>query len=54
MDPVNEKLNSPEKPCETCGRFDAILIVGVYLCENCLQERGSCCAGEFDCDEPEK
>jgi hypothetical protein len=33
--------------CESCGRFGAYAFDGEYLCPECYQQRGSCCASEF-------
>lgn len=35
--------------CDACGRFGAYCFDGEWLCADCYEARGSCCA-EFDRD----
>jgi hypothetical protein len=50
-------MNTPvtfraEQACAGCGRFGAYAFEGEFLCADCYQERGSCCA-EAHCDPAE-
>lgn len=42
------------RPCDQCGRFDAIQLDDRWLCPDCYAACGSCCAGEFLEISPEK
>jgi hypothetical protein len=47
--------NEPNKSqqggiCEECGRLEASLIAGRWLCDSCYAARGSCCP-EFGADD---
>jgi hypothetical protein len=35
----------PERTCEACGKFGAVLFAEEALCVDCYSERGSSCAG---------
>lgn len=45
-------LAQPELTCHACGKFGAYAFDGEALCADCYQARGSCCAGEFECEPP--
>jgi hypothetical protein len=37
-----------EKPCDHCGRFEAIEAGDRFLCADCLSDSASSCAGQAD------
>jgi len=47
MDTKPATAKTPPR-CEDCGRYDAHLFDGTWLCGDCLQSRGSCCAERPD------
>lgn len=50
-DATREKMRADENAvCESCGRFGAYQFGDQYLCADCYQEQGSCCALESNKD----
>lgn len=47
-EPMKAEVRADENAvCEICRKFDAHQFGEQFLCVDCYQERGSCCAGEF-------
>ncbi len=43
-----EEIRADENAvCEVCGKFGAYALGDQFLCADCYQEKGSCCAAEF-------
>jgi hypothetical protein len=47
-DQINPQPETPPAACEMCGRPDALLVGGRWICDDCYQIAGSCCAESDD------
>ncbi|GAA5143409.1 hypothetical protein GCM10023213_31140 [Prosthecobacter algae] len=38
------------QPCDFCGRPEAHPVADMHICDECYIAKGSCCAGEEECE----